>query len=180
VIYFLVLIGYFSVVASPTNAQSAANPRQIAPKLAPGETIKGSEHPEYFSRRIAFQTLLELLSIQPDDAVHSQRRARMLAVKRIGLADQDTAALEQIVERYRVEELDRKTQAASLVLHGSNSAAFSDLNKSHFGALRDAVSLINTNVSIDGRQKLNIFLDDMISHSELRGTNQTKASGGTQ
>lgn len=159
-----------AVLASVILSSSAQNSRRlqpVAPKLAPGEKISGREHPENFSRRVAFQSMLELLSIHPEDARHLQRRARLLEIKRIGLNANDAAVLEQIIESYRVKERERRTKAESIYHVSGKTSDFGELNRQHHADMRLASEAINRGISREGRMALNRFLDDVIAHSEL-------------
>lgn len=152
----------------PVIAQETTHIIAVPPRLAPGEKITGKEHPENFSRRIAFQTMLELLSVQPEDALHLQRRARLLEAKRIGLNASDSAILEQIVETYRVDERGARLRADAIHRRSPLSTEFAELTRLHHVRLKAASGSINLRLSRDGKAALNRFLDEIIAHSEMQ------------
>lgn len=140
--------------------------------LAPGEKVSGADHPEMFSRRVAFETCLNLLAIDAEDAPHLQRRARMLERNMIGLDVKNSAELEQIVETYRVKRNAMSQRVASLRVQGSiaDPQTMTNLNKEKRVLLRETASLINTQLDVSSRHSLNAFVDHIIAKSELHGS----------
>src|ERR1700753_400657 len=65
-------VGILCCMYSPAFAQRA----KANLHLRLGESVSGADHPEYFSRYSAFHTMLDVLAIQPANALQLQHRAR--------------------------------------------------------------------------------------------------------
>ncbi len=145
-----------------------AQTSSLHPKLAPGQQISGKDHPEYFSRRAAFEMMLELLSIKPENATQRQMRARGIE-SRIGLGTEDTAQLEQIVEAYRIQEAGIRSKISQLRLSGTAvHSNFLVQSANHLQLLRETNLLINERLSKAGSSIVNAFLDEIISKSTIQ------------
>ena len=175
------LLGLILMVPQLSLAQVGSIIANQRPNLAPGEKLSGKDHPELVPRRVAFQMLLHILSIQPEDAPYRQKRARLIEIKRIGLGTEDAAQLEQIIEEYRIREQALNYKVAQL--RGTFAASHQDFvlqQQQHLNIMRAANTAINLRLTKEGRADLRVFLDEIISKSEIHSAASPMANGGTQ
>jgi len=161
------------VSASVGSAQTS--PRQ--PNVQSSQSISGRDHPELFSRRIALEMILNLLTINPDDALHSQNHARLIESKRMQLSTRDIPVLEQEVESYRVKRDALNARAAALAGNGGKTSgqSFASLNIERKKLVADTLHKLGQQLSKEGKTHISGFVDEVISKSELRA-----ASSGAQ
>ncbi len=158
--------------AAVGGAQTHTIPSPRQPNLQPGQSVSGKDHPEFFSRRIALEMILNLLTIDPQDALHSQNRARLIEAKRMQLSTSDAAVLEQAVESYRVKRDALNLRAQALVASAGQTGpqSFASLNTERKALVADTLHQLGQQLSADGRTRISGFVDEVISKSELRAT----------
>ena len=156
--------GLITISLSST-AQSVNSPAKTSPNLVPGQKVLGSDHPELFSRRIALEMMLTLLSIEPDDPLRHQHRVRLIESKRMQLSTADASILENAVETYRIKrnELDARAAAQKAV----TGSTFSELNIERKKLVKMTLHQLDKQMSVDGKRGVNLFIDQMIAKSEL-------------
>ncbi len=162
------LVACIGLFANLCLAQGVPANGSKMPLLKPGEKVSGRDHPELFNRRVAFEMLLTLLSVQPTDAPYRQQRARTVEIKRIGLTLDDATQLEQIVETYRIQESAVNKRVTEL--QQTTTATHQDFlleGRAHVGLMRQANAAINGQLSTAGRASLNKYLNEIISKSEI-------------
>lgn len=130
--------------------------------------VRGSEHPERFSRRIAFQIAVRLLEIHPDNPLSDQRRARSIERDRIGLTPVDAALLETVVEGVRVREEALNSSVRTLSVDQLTADEKLQIARRRDQIFQNASYALTTGLTPGGLTNLRKFLAEIISKSELR------------